>query len=178
MTQVGPPDPFPRQSELDYALGWFTHHASQRLQTFNFYLVVGTVLLLGYRSAVHDYSRWFAALLCFIGLIVTLLFFQLEVRNTELVAVGRKVLADVEREGSLVPITALVRERTLLGEALGEGLANFRLHPIGGRRRASWRWRQAIATHAFVLRSVMGFGASLFFVGLVLAVLGWVPGSR
>ncbi len=166
---------FPREAELDYALGWFTHHASQRLQTFNFYLVIGTVLLVGYGSAVHDHSRWFAAVLCAIGLVVTLLFFQLEIRNTELVEIGRKALADLELANSIVPMTARGQDRSLLSAALGEGLAPFRREPETARGRASWRWRRGIARHGFVLRSVMTFGASLFLIGMLLALLGVVP---
>lgn len=165
------------EAQLDYALGWFTHHAAQRLQTFNFYLVIATVLLLGYGTALHDKSRWFAAVLCGVGFVVTVLFFQLEVRNTELVDIGRAALAYLEGTGSLVHITADDQDRSMLAGALVDGWKPFTAGAPPYLERASWPWRQRIARHGFVLRTVLGMGAALFLCGLVLALLGTVPGG-
>jgi hypothetical protein len=163
--------------QLEYALQWFTHHASQRLQTFNFYLVVATVLLLGYGSALHDKSQSFAILVCAVGVVVTALFFQLEVRNAELVDVGREELKRLERGTPSFSIAGSVKDRTSLRRALGEGLDPFR---TGGgsevvRARADYTWRRAIARHGFVLRSVMTLCALLFLAGFVLAAVGITP---
>ncbi len=170
-----PPPPITPDAQLSYALGWFSHHATQRLQTFNFYIVVVTVLLVGYGDAIQDERRWFAALLCGVGLFVTILLFQLEVRNAELVSVGQRALAELEKSASIVKISESAEQRTMLGGALTECWRPLRRRAACDPARAKWRWRQAVARHGFVLRFLMLAGALLFLAGFMLAAAGVAP---
>jgi hypothetical protein len=82
--------------EFDYAWGWFQYHASQRLTAFNFFLVIVGFLLVGYAQAILN--RWdaFGVGLGVIGLCISIGFFALDVRNRELVNLGRDALRTLE----------------------------------------------------------------------------------
>ncbi len=42
---TGVPDGGRREALLDYVCSWFTYHASQRMQSFNFFLALQTALI-------------------------------------------------------------------------------------------------------------------------------------
>src|SRR5262245_47647381 len=83
--------------ELDYAWNWFQDSASQRLTTFNFFLVIVGLLLVAYAQAVsHDWCV-FGITIGVIGAIVALGFLILDVRNEVLVNRGRCALTMLEK---------------------------------------------------------------------------------
>lgn len=81
---------------FDYAWGWFQYHASQRLTAFNFFLVIVGFLLVGYAQAILN--RWdaFGVGLGVIGMCISIGFLALDVRNRELVNLGKATLKTLE----------------------------------------------------------------------------------
>jgi len=154
-----------RVEELDalltHASNWFTYHAGQRLQSFNFFVVFDGALI------VAVFQRWQAwseiAALAGIGVLTAAAFYVLEVRNTELVKHGRDAIdtvANVWTSGSAAPPT----------------MSWFPRHGDTNRTRvkklATW-WvlsdKEAkgprLVTHRFVLRTLIaGAGISWLFL--------------
>jgi hypothetical protein len=82
--------------EFDYAWGWFQYHASQRLTAFNFFLVIVGFLLVGYSQAILNHWDAFGIGLGVIGLCISVGFFALDIRNRELVDLGKEALKLLE----------------------------------------------------------------------------------
>lgn len=82
--------------EFDYAWGWFQYHASQRLTAFNFFLVIVGFLLVGYAQAILNHWAAFGVGLGVIGMCISIGFLALDVRNGELVNLGRDALKKLE----------------------------------------------------------------------------------
>lgn len=93
------------QARMKYAWDWFQYHADQRLKAFNFFLVILGILTVAYgtamkeglanQSAMRTYSA-FAAVVALCGVVISIAFFIIEVRNVELVTCGRKWLDRLE----------------------------------------------------------------------------------
>jgi hypothetical protein len=81
---------------IDYAWKWFAYHAAQRMQTFNFFLILMGALSVGYYQAYQSKSDVYAAIVASFGAVVAFAFVVLEVRNEELVNVGRNALQSIE----------------------------------------------------------------------------------
>ena len=92
----GNPDSLSQKEILDYAWKWFQYHASQRLLAFNFLLVLMGALSVAYYKACELGRNGQAAIVALFGVIVALAFFILEIRNEQLVNVGRKALLRIE----------------------------------------------------------------------------------
>src|SRR3989442_1504446 len=88
-------DERPASVRVSYALGWFTYHAGQRLTAFHFFLIVAPVLLLTYFRAIEIHSRTLGIIVAFLGCMITVAFWLLDIRNLELVNIGRNVLDQV-----------------------------------------------------------------------------------
>lgn len=73
------------RSELRiYAWNYFSLHATQRLTTFNFYLVISTLLTAGLWSTVtqaHDENLWIAIVICLLITVISIIFEKLDERN-------------------------------------------------------------------------------------------------
>jgi hypothetical protein len=92
-----PPNPSISPKEaLDYALKSFQYNAGQRMQAFNFFLILMGALFVGYDGASKAGSHENAAVIAAFGAIVALAFLILDVRNTELVNIGREALESIE----------------------------------------------------------------------------------
>jgi len=85
--------------KMKYAWDWFQYHADQRLKSFNYFVVVLALLVAGYGAALKEgvsnpdkvapYSRFAVAIAVF-GIMISLAFLVIEVRNYELVECSRK----------------------------------------------------------------------------------------
>lgn len=140
--------------ELDYATGWFQYTASQRLTTFNFFLVVVGLLLIGYAQAAdHDWS-FFGIGIGVVGMVVSTGFLMIDIRNEVLVEKGLKALKTLE-QGLRIRLADKSLDSPLLQEVLGESW--------GGRRVAGWiqrngkrqKKRERLFKYRFWFRGVM-----------------------
>lgn len=80
----------------EYAWGWFEYHAGQRLVTFRFFLIVLGVLMVGLSSSVEDENVFLSSAIAASASFIALAFLMLEIRNEQLVNVGREALKKLE----------------------------------------------------------------------------------
>ena len=87
---------------LDYSWQWFEYHASQRLTMFRFYLVFFGILVVGYSKAVNAGDFLFARIDSGFGAFISVVFLVLEIRNEQLVNLGRTALRQLEETDELL----------------------------------------------------------------------------
>lgn len=83
------------RSELrTYAWNYFSLHATQRLTTFNFYLIISTLLLAGLAAAYkQEYgSRAITMVVGLLIAIVSVVFYKLDIRNRMLISNAERAL--------------------------------------------------------------------------------------
>jgi hypothetical protein len=76
---------------LDHAWNWFNLHASQRMQTFNFFLVASAALIAAYASLLEKY-HWAALIVGLTGAWISYWFTRLDSRTRQLIEAGENVL--------------------------------------------------------------------------------------
>jgi amino acid permease len=87
----------------DYAWAYFQLHAGQRLQSFNFFLIVAGLLAGGITNLLKDggASQWIAAVLGLALTFFSLVFWRLEERTKHLVKNAEKALKYLEAQEDL-----------------------------------------------------------------------------
>lgn len=132
---------------------WYKYHADQRLRSFNFFIVFvgGLVLLLG--SASISGHLVLARTASGLGILLSLGFFMLDVRNAQLVDVTFDSIED--KDGTL-----------------GEIIRRADLATITWKEIQFYRRDRGILTnisrHKFVLRTVMLAAAVVFVIFTII----------
>ena len=161
-------------SELRYAWDWFAYHAAQRFTAFNFFLIVFGAEIVGYTQAAAKHLTILGVVLGFVGTVVAVAFWAMEVRNAELVTCGREALNAIEKS-LLCNIRADDQARKWLRDALPgrieRTIYDWLIRDQGRRDR-----RLRIYTHACWLRAVLVMVAVLSLLGSVWAAFGF-PGN-
>src|SRR2546428_4765369 len=80
----------------EYAWGWFEYHAGQRLVAFRFFLIFLGVLVLGLGNSLKDGNVSLASAIAVAAAFISLAFLMLEIRNEQLVKLGRTALSKLE----------------------------------------------------------------------------------
>ncbi|HEY4779233.1 MAG TPA: hypothetical protein VIH47_06550 [Solirubrobacterales bacterium] len=162
------------KAELDYAWNWFQYSASQRLTTFNFYLVIIGLLLVAYAQAIEHEWRLFGASISLVGAIVSVGFLAIDVRNEVFVNRGIAALEKVE-DGMKVEIAKRGEASAGLEEALGEGW--IAAGAVGWIKRAPTnskeKKRANLFKYRFWFRRIIGVIGVAFVAGLMWAALGF-----
>ena len=83
--------------QFDYAWKWFDFHAKQRTSMFNFYIIVVGATLGAIAALVKANVGDAVQLLCWFGIIVSILFFILDCRNSNLLRYGELNLVYLEK---------------------------------------------------------------------------------
>jgi hypothetical protein len=86
----------------EYVWKYFQVHASQRLTTFNFYLVVSAVLVTGYFTVIKEDKFCFGLVLGLLLTFVSFIFYKLDRRNRDLVRHAERALRLLEARVPLV----------------------------------------------------------------------------
>lgn len=86
----------PDEVRLNYAWGWFSHHASQRFTSFNFFIVAVGALTVAYANAASHHSRTLGMSVAVLGVVMSVAFTALDIRNGQLVGCARRELEEVE----------------------------------------------------------------------------------
>jgi hypothetical protein len=81
---------------LTYAWNWFNYHANQRLTAFNYFLIITALLANGYITCTEKGLYLIQALVGVAGIIISMAFFLLDIRNEQLVDDGRNALWKLE----------------------------------------------------------------------------------
>ena len=156
---------------LAYASSWFTYHAGQRQQSFDFFIALQTALVVVV-SLQYGTASW-GTLVIFgaVGVADRLLFTALEIRNTELVLAAGATLAGLETSfhdgagGQAAAISAALRCRTRAAipeKAFVEFLTLKDVNPIGCRpdHRRRYKALGFVIRNGFVLGQAGQFGGS------------------
>jgi hypothetical protein len=86
-----------RAEMREYAWRYFALHADQRLKTFNFFLILATVILGGVLAFLKDASiPWLAAPVGLLLFVLSLVFWRLDRRNRELIWHAENALRQIE----------------------------------------------------------------------------------
>lgn len=125
----------------DYAWNWFEYHAGQRLTAFRFFLVFLGGLVVGFGAGLRDGNLVFARVVGWFGAFISLAFLVLEVRNDQLVNVGREALDHLEKSDDSLKLQP-------------------KLHLVGIDRERS-RW----LSHKYWLRAIYLACLVLFIIG-------------
>jgi hypothetical protein len=81
---------------LDYTWKWFDFHAKQRMQLFNFFLIITGILATAFVSA-YDKSLYFLAVaVCVIGSLQSLGFLAFDFRSRTLTRYAEDILEKIE----------------------------------------------------------------------------------
>jgi hypothetical protein len=78
---------------LDYGYKWFEYHAQQRITTFNFYLTVYSGMAAAYSFLLKEDIHEGSILVSLLMLLMSILFWQLDVRNRQLIEIGEDVVS-------------------------------------------------------------------------------------
>jgi hypothetical protein len=148
--------------DSDFAWSWFQYHASQRLTSFNFFLIIVGLLLVGYAQAVDHSWNGFGVALGLLGALVAAGFLALDVRNDELVLCGLAALRELD--GSEVLINENT-EHLNLPAAFGEGRLGKNLYVLVVKAGA-----EPLLGHRFVLRFVISIVGAGFVVAAAWAL--------
>jgi uncharacterized membrane protein len=80
----------------EYAWEWFEYHAVQRLVAFRYFLIFFGVLLLALSDSIKNGNTILVSAIAMAAAFISLAFLMLEVRNEQLVNVGRNALNKIE----------------------------------------------------------------------------------
>lgn len=153
-----------------YVWGYFALHSDQRLKTFNFYLVLVTIVLAVALASLKD-AKYpvYASPACILLTVLSFVFWKLDCRNRELIKHAEAILKSIEKH---IPASAVPEELRLFTQE--EMLTDA---TRAQRGRITWRPRSWFIAHysyydcfvvVFVLLGCMGAvltAASPFFPG-------------
>lgn len=160
------------EKALNYAWNWFEYHAKQRFTAFNYFLVLVGVVVVGYIKCVELAGKSFSSMdqvgmskiwwslasaIGLIGMIISIAFWFLDIRNEELINCARNALESIERSmGLTIRIDDL--NRNYLKKSLD---IPSRLMPFP--------WIKHLASHHFWLRSILLLSAFIFLMASLFA---------
>jgi len=87
------------KDQFDYAWNWFEYHAKQRISMFNFFLITNGFVLSAlaglYKEDKPKYSL--TLVVSILGILLSICFFLLDLRNKCLVNFGEDILLHIEK---------------------------------------------------------------------------------
>jgi hypothetical protein len=86
------------KQRFDYAWKWFDYHAGQRMQLFNFFLIITGILANAYVGAHEKGTPLMRFAVSLIGTLQAFGFFVFDVRNRELTRYAEDILEKIERD--------------------------------------------------------------------------------
>jgi hypothetical protein len=89
------------ETALEYGFKWFEFHAQQRITTFNLYLIVYSGLAAAVSFLLKEKLPLGSILISLMMIGVSILFWQLDVRNRQLIKIGESILSDSWQKNGL-----------------------------------------------------------------------------
>jgi hypothetical protein len=171
------------QLEMDYASGWFQNAASQRLATFNFFLVVVGLLVVAYAQAIEHQWTLFGACIGLIGAVASLGFLIIDLRNEVLVNKGLFALRTLEAQLQISLADAAL-DRKHLRQLLEEScIGRVAVRCIYGSLKSRYgrsgsRKGERLFKYRFWFRAIISLVGVGFLVGCVCAVIGFFTATH
>lgn len=81
---------------ITHARSWVELHTSQRQNLLNFFLVAVAFLFSAYVSAVDARRSFLAVLIALVGVVASLVFIAMDLRNRDLTQTGEAALQEIE----------------------------------------------------------------------------------
>jgi hypothetical protein len=134
------------QTALEYGFKWFEFHAQQRTTTFNFYLIIYSGLATAVSFLLKEKFQLGSIVMSLLMIGVSVLFWQLDVRNRQLIDIGESILSDGWRKNGL-------------SEDLNPVVLSKAKQPEG------FRYKQLFGG-VFTLGGLAGFGAFVYAIAL------------
>ena len=161
-----------RDALLNYGTQWFNYHAQQRIQTFNFFLVMQSALIVAYASLYGHTSHVLLGIVALQGFFITFPFYALEVRNAELVLNGRYLLDKVE-DRYAISADWLPRGRDKKRIDLDIALSlKYPPAPQHDKAPANEARGRSLVRHQLIFRLFMGASAA-FALAIAIWTFGW-----
>ncbi len=86
------------EQRFNYAWKWFSLHAEQRGNLFNYFLVITGILINGYVISLKDDLFILSMAICVLGIMVGVGFLVFDLRNRQLISYAEDILEKLERE--------------------------------------------------------------------------------
>jgi hypothetical protein len=134
---------------LEYGFKWFEFHAQQRISTFNFYLLVMSGLVAAASFSLKEKIPAGSIVTSLMMLGASVLFWQLDVRNRQLIKIGEDILSDSWQKNGLS------------GE-LNPAVLSKAKQPVG------FRYKELFGA-AFIAGGIAGFCLFVYSVALTKA---------
>jgi hypothetical protein len=134
------------QTALEYGFKWFEFHAQQRITTFNFYLIIYSGLAAAVSFLLKEKFQLGSIFISLILIVVSVLFWQLDVRNRQLIGIGESILSDGWQKNGL-------------SENFNPVLLSKANQPEG------FRYKQLFGA-VFILGGLAGFGTFVYAIAL------------
>lgn len=83
---------------LQYAWNWFDFHAKQRMQLFNFFLLITGILVNAFVASYEKNMFSVSIAICLLGVLQSISFFIFDVRSREMTSFSEDVLEKLERD--------------------------------------------------------------------------------
>ena len=87
-----------RKLAMEHAWKWFQHHATQRLTTFNFFVILFAGLCASFSATLQSNRPEISAGIAFLAVLFSVLFKLLDVRNSHLIKLGEASLVEQEKK--------------------------------------------------------------------------------
>ena len=159
---------------LTYAWAWFSYHANQRLTAFHYFLIIVGILATGYATSLEKDLYLMQVILGLVGIIISLAFLALDVRNTRLVDDGREALWDLE--GALRMEKGIYRKDDDSNHVLREKKAPLSdfipWETISKTKEGNKRFNKKLSiSHSFWLRTIHWTALVLFFFATIIGAI-------
>ena len=86
------------QVALEHASAWVELHANQRQNFLNFFLIAAAFLFNAYVGAITDHRRLLGALIALVGVVISVGFTAMDLRNRDLTRAGEAAMRDIENK--------------------------------------------------------------------------------
>ncbi len=151
----------------NYLWNYFQYHAGQRLTTFNFYIVISSLITSGYIIAFKDIP-FLSLLLGFIIITLSFIFWKLDSRNKQLIKNSENGLKEIEKDDNL---ESNIDNVQILNIFMFEEQQTDSLR----KTQAIWPWKR-LFTYSTCLNSVFIIFAIIGLIGIIFSVITiWFP---
>ncbi len=151
---------------FEYAWKHFEYHARQRITMFNFFLIVTGIVANAYVRILDDGLLNLATAISIIGIVISVGFFALDWRNTQLVHMGEAILNELEKDNIFKNFTD--DNNNQLGFIYRERLEEVNM----SENFFKWFWANSVK-HKIWIRGIEIMVAVLFLVATILSI--WYP---
>lgn len=83
--------------ELNYSFDWFKYHAEQRIKMFNYFIILNGFIFNAVAVMKREELVFELKFLSSIGILISLCFILLDIRNDHLVEIGEEKLIEIEK---------------------------------------------------------------------------------